>query len=158
MRLGVPSWNIIVSTNLVLGMRGNPLSGQPEPEDRGAAVYFRLKDKARVLACDQYTRVADNLAAIAAHIDALRRIDRHGVGTLDQAFAGYDALPPPGADNRPPWRAVFGLQDGSEIDRETMLSLYRRLARDAHPDTATGSTESMAVLNVARDQALEELK
>jgi hypothetical protein len=33
--------------------------------------------------------VADNIAAIAAHIDAIRRQDRYGVGTLDQAFAGY---------------------------------------------------------------------
>jgi phenylpropionate dioxygenase-like ring-hydroxylating dioxygenase large terminal subunit len=29
--------------------------------------------------CDRYTRVADNIAAIAAHIDATRAIERHGV-------------------------------------------------------------------------------
>jgi hypothetical protein len=63
-------------------------------------VYFKLHGKDRVLACDKWDRVADNIAAIAAHIDAIRRQDRYGVGTIDQAFAGYSALPPPGGTSR----------------------------------------------------------
>lgn len=147
----------LLSTNLRLGMRGDPLSNQPEPADRGAAVYFTLNGKPRVLACDQYTSVADNIAAIAAHIDALRRIDRYGVGTLDQAFAGYDALPPPGAGNRPPWRVVLGL-DGqvTPITREKINDAYRFKAMTAHPDRG-GSHDAMAALNAARDQALAEV-
>lgn len=158
-RLGVASWNIIISTNLRLGARGNPLSGQPEPDDRGVAVYFKMGEKPRVLACDRYTKVADNLAAIAAHVDALRRIDRYGVGTLDQAFAGYDALPPPGATNRPPWRKVLGIAEGASgiITPETVNAAYRELAKAAHPDLQGGSHEAMAMLNAARDEALEEL-
>lgn len=157
-RLGVPSWNIIISTNLRLGARGNPLSGQPEPDDRGAAVYFRMGEKPRVLACDRYTKVADNLAAIAAHVDALRRIDRYGVGTLDQAFAGYDALPPPGATNRPPWRKVLGIAEDENSSADAINAAYRDLAKQAHPDLQGGSHEAMATLNAARDEALEELE
>ena len=62
------------------------------PDDPGVAVYFQLHDKERVLACDKWDTVADNIAAIAAHIDGIRRQDRYGVGTIDQAFAGYSAL------------------------------------------------------------------
>lgn len=146
----------LLSTNLRLGMRGDPLSNQPEPADRGAAVYFTLNGKPRVLACDQYTSVADNIAAIAAHIDALRRIDRYGVGTLDQAFAGYDALPPPGADNRPSWRAVFEFGVDAAVTLDDIERRYRELAMRLHPDKG-GTHDGMAQLNAAREQALAEV-
>jgi len=157
-RLGVPDYNTIISTNLRLGARGFPLSGQPQPDDRGVAVYFKLNKKDRVLACDRYTTVAGNVAAIAAHIDALRRIDRYGVGSLDQAFAGYDALPPPGATNRPPWRKVLGIAEDENTSEEAIKAAYRDLAREFHPDKPGGSAEAMAQLNVARDAALEEIR
>jgi len=157
-RLGVSSWNVIVSSNLVLGQRGMPLANQAEPRDPGVAAYFKLKDKDRVLACDRWNRTADNLAAIAAHIDAIRRVDRYGVGTLDQAFAGYSALPPPGADNRPPWRKVLGLEATDGVcTGEQIQNAYRNLARRFHPDVEGGSHAAMAQLNEARDAALQEV-
>lgn len=156
-KMGVDYKAILLSTNVSLNSFGLPRADRKVPEDPGVAVYFDLHGKDRVLACDRWNSVAGNMAAIANHIDAIRRVDRYGVGTLDQAFAGYDALPPPGADNRPPWRVVFGLVNGAQVDRETILARYKRLARDAHPDTPTGSTEAMAVLNVARDMALQEI-
>jgi hypothetical protein len=154
-RLGVNDSEVIVSTNLVLGSRGAPLSNQAEPRDPGAAVYFSLKGKDRVLACDRWDRTADNLAAIAAHIDAIRRVDRYGVGTLDQAFAGYDALPPPGADNRPPWRKVLGFLDGQLVTAADIEIHFRDRAKQHHPGLG-GSQEAMAQLNEARDAALRE--
>lgn len=147
----------ILSTNLKLGVRGDPLSAQPEPDDRGVAVYFKLKGKERVLACDVYTTVAGNIAAIAAHIDALRRIDRYGVGTLDQAFAGYDALPPPGATAKITWRKVFGFAADSHVSASMVDDFYKTLAKQFRPDLQGGSTEAMAMLNAARDEALAEL-
>jgi hypothetical protein len=149
--------DIVVSTNVELTTYGEPRSGRRPPDDPGVAVYFRLKGKDRVLACDAWDNVAGNIAAVAAHIDAIRRVDRYGVGTLDQAFAGYDALPPPGANNRPHWRKVFDLPEGSRLDRALILSIYRRLASEAHPDKPGGSHEAMSVLNVARDAALQEI-
>lgn len=155
-RLGATG--VIVSSNLSLGVRGSPIGNQPEPRDPGAAVYFALKGKDRVLACDRWKRTADNLGAIAAHIDAIRRVDRYGVGTLDQAFAGYDRLPPPGADNRPPWRKVFGIPDDMPVTRSAVAVFYRDLAKIYHPDNPkTGSVDAMSALNVARDMALQEL-
>ena len=88
----------LLSTNLDIRLDGLPRSGQAEPEDRGAAVWFRLKDNPRCLACDRWDRVADNIAALAHHIDAMRRMDRYGVGNLEQAFAGYVALPAKATD------------------------------------------------------------
>jgi len=143
-----------LSTNVSLTLRGVP-RGDENPHDPGAAVYFSFKGKATVLACDSYHRVADNIAALAAHIDALRRIDRYGVGTIEQALAGYKALP---ADTAADWRAVFGFTTDlgpilmSDVDRE-----FKRLAREKHPDILHDDGGAMAHLNRARDYAEQEL-
>jgi len=142
----------ILSTNQRLRMDGRPKQNEGEPADVGAAVYFRLKGKPRCLACDKWDRVADNVAALAAHIDALRRIDRYGVGTLDQAFAGYTALPPASTD----WRAVFEFNGGSPTFAD-VDSKYRALAAVHHPDRG-GDPQMMARINMARDAARNELK
>lgn len=145
----------LLSTNVELTSYGMPRAGRTEPSDPGVAVYFQLHGKDRVLACDRWATVAENIAALAAHIDAIRRVDRYGVGTLDQAFAGYDALPPPGADNRPPWRKVLEVPEPATTD--AVQAAYRAKARQFHPDIAGGSHEAMAMLNEARDAALREL-
>lgn len=81
-RMDVPDWNVIVSTNVPVRNDGLPRSGVAEPKDPGAAVYFRKHNSAendrKVMAIDQYDRVADNLAAIAATLDAMRSIERYG--------------------------------------------------------------------------------
>lgn len=141
-----------LSTNVSLNLRGVPRS-ESEPADPGAAVYFRFKGRATVFACDRFDRVADNIAALAAHVDALRRVERYGVGTIEQALAGYKALP---ADSAANWRAVFGFQAGDRPQRAALDSRFRELARDKHPDRG-GTDEGMAHLNRARDFALEEL-
>jgi len=134
---------ITLSTNLELRLDGQPRSDRANPADPGAAVYFRLKGKDTVLACDRWMSVADNIAAIAKHIEALRGMDRWGVGTAAQAFAGYQALPAPEQ-----WWQVLGLRpDDSAAEIE---AAYRDLARVAHPDTG-GSDAAMARLNAARD-------
>jgi hypothetical protein len=135
----------ILSTNVKLRLDGMPRSDQAEPSDPGAAVYFALKGKPRTLACDRWLRVADNIAAIAAHIEAIRAVDRYGVGTLEQAFAGYAALPP-AADC---W-AVLGIAPNAGLEEIEMA--FRALARRAHPD-AGGSHDAMARLTAAREQA-----
>lgn len=147
-RLGAT--NEILSTNVETRLDGLPRSNQPEPMDGGAALYFRLKGAPRCLACDKWNRVADNIAAIAQHIDALRRIDRYGVGTLEQAFAGYAALPPK-AD---PWD-VLGVP--RTATRNQILDAHRSLATQHHPDKG-GTDEQMARINAARDEALRVLE
>lgn len=147
-RLGVTDW--LVSSNLRVRLDGLPYSNQAEPADPGIAVYFTLEREDRVLACDRWTRPADNIAAIAAHIECLRGIDRYGVGSLAQAFAGYAALPPAAAD----WRSVFALSGTPPW--EAVEVRYRELAREHHPDRG-GDPAVMAKLNAARDAARLEI-
>src|ERR1700747_2982171 len=69
-------YDSLISTNVKLTTFGTPKSGQREPEDPGVAVYWEQKGKPQCMAIDQYDRVADNLAAIAASLAALRAIER----------------------------------------------------------------------------------
>lgn len=142
--MGVPDFKVIISTNVALRRDGLPFSNQRQPQDTGAAVYFKLKGKDCVLACDKWNRVECNLWAIAKHIDALRGQERWGVGTLDQAFAGYAALPPPSGSRD--WWAVLGVDRSASMD--TIKTAYRDLARVFHPDQG-GTTNQMADLNSA---------
>jgi len=150
-RLGAKS--PVLSTNVSLRLDGRPRSDE-NPRDPGAAVYFSFKGRATVLAADRFRGVADNIAAIAGHIEALRRVERYGVGTIEQALAGYKSLP---ADTAANWRAVFGFPADSTPSLEQVDSAYKATARQRHPDHG-GTDIEMAHVNRARDYALQELE
>ena len=144
--------NPTLSTNVQLRLDGRPRSDM-EPSDTGAAAYFNFKGRATVFACDRWDRVADNIAAIAAHIDALRRVERYGVGSLEQALAGYKALP---ADSAADWRQVFGFAKEQRVTLEQFDVAYKKLAKERHPDRG-GSDEAMFHLNRSREFAINEI-
>src|SRR5688572_15127818 len=50
--IGVGESNVVISTNIKLRLDGLPAGGQAMPADSGVAVYFQLKGKPCVLACD----------------------------------------------------------------------------------------------------------
>lgn len=147
--------DIVISTNIALRLDGFPRSGQGEPNDPGVAVYWRTgKGEARVMAVDIYDRVADNLAAIAASLDALRAIQRHGGGAVgNRAFTGFDALPPP----KSPW-AVLGISHPDAASEASVGVAYKAKVRTEHPDAPGGSHNKMAELNWARDEALRIIR
>jgi hypothetical protein len=149
-RLGAT--NVVLSTNLVLRADGWPKGGQRAPVDVGAAVYFHLAKRPTVLACDKWDRIEDNIAALAKHIEAMRGMDRWGVGSVEQAFTGYAALPAPD-----PWWQILGL-DGPTCDAEKIRSAWATASRAAHPDRPGGSHDKQARVNAARDEGLALLR
>lgn len=150
-RMGVRDADLVISSNLALRLDGLPKSGQNEPQDPGVAVYWRTrKGEMKVMAIDRYDRVADNLAAIAATLDAMRAIERHGGATiLDRAFTGFDALPPPKS-----WREVLGVP--KDCSMGDVKDAFRKLAMMNHPDNG-GSHDAMAEINRAYEAAVKEL-
>lgn len=138
----------VISSNVETRRDGFPRSGAPTPQDPAVAAYFELSGQPHCLPCDTYTTVAGNIAAIAAHIEATRAIERHGVASVREMFTGFVALPAPKK-----WWDI--LQVRSDASRDVIEANYRRLARDRHPDRG-GSDADMAELNGARDTALRE--
>jgi hypothetical protein len=152
---GIPDWNIVVSTNVKPRLDGLPLSNQVEPQDPGVAVYWKKEKDTqhKVMATDRYVKMADNLAAIAATLDAMRAIERHGGAVImERAFTGFLSLPAPNT-----WRAVLSFQESEEPDLETVRNMYRNLAREVHPDLG-GTDARMAELNWAMAEAEKELR
>jgi hypothetical protein len=141
----------ILSSNVELRLDGQPRSGQPEPTDPGIAVYFQLRGKPMVMACDRYTEVAQNIAAVAAHIEATRRIERYGVASAEEMFTGFQALPAPMVVDD--WRGALG-NPRTLAEAE---AAYRERIRTAHPD-AGGSHAQAAALNAAIARARAELQ
>lgn len=151
-RMGLIPDRAIISTNVQPTLSGRPRSGMPEPADPGAAVYWTdPQDGPMVMAIDIYDRVADNLAAIAATLDAMRAIERHGGATiLRRAFTGFAALPAPGRART--WREVLGMQGVVVPTLEAVKAAYRAAATVAHPDKG-GSDSAMAEVNAAYAEA-----
>jgi hypothetical protein len=148
--------DFVVSTNLVLTSFGTPRSGQREPTDPGVAVYWEKRGKPQCMAIDQYDRVADNLAAIAASLAALRAIERHGgAQIMERAFLGFAQLP---ESSSKPWRDVLQFHPTTKVSPAMVQEAYRELARKRHPDSQNGSDESFRELTQARDAALRELQ
>lgn len=152
-RMGVREHDVVISSNLQLRLDGLPRSGQAQPADPGVAVYWRDGKQDRCMAIDLYTKVEQNIAALAATIDAMRAIERHGgASILDRAFTGFTALPAPiVAGMARPWWEVLGVPRDST--REQITEAYRRLASSAHPDKG-GTPERMAEINAAREKGL----
>lgn len=148
--LGVRNNLWVISSNLELRNDGLPRSSQRAPEDPGVAVYWtRGKEQQKVMAIDIYDRVADNLAAIAATLNAMRAIERHGgAQILERAFTGFDALAAPTSFD--PW-AVLGLKRGASS--EEIEAKFREMAKRHHPD-AGGTHDEFVRIQRARAEAL----
>jgi hypothetical protein len=142
----------ILSTNLEVRLDGTLKRSGGEPGDRGVAVYFDLKKKQKVFACDTYDAVKDNIRAIGLTIAALRTIDRYGASQMmERALEAFEALPAP----LDPYEILMIPRDAR---REDIEGAFKRLAFKHHPDREGGSTAKMAELNRARDLALEALR
>jgi hypothetical protein len=122
--------SVVLSTNIALRLDGLPYSNSKEPSDHGVAVYFRIKGEPRVLACDKWDRVVDNMVALAKHVEAIRGQLRWGVGSIEQAFGGYKALPEVGA--RKPWWDVLGVNQQAPWD--AIVRKRIALMEIHHPD------------------------
>ena len=159
-RMGLQRDDVVISTNLPLRLDGEPRSDAREPADPGVAIYWQEAGGARrVMAIDIYTRCADNLAAVAATLDAMRAIERHGGAViLERAFTGFTALPAPGGSaSTRSWREVLGFDNHpGPISGELLRERFRSRASQNHPDKG-GTDADMTSVNLAYAQAKEEL-
>ena len=153
----VPPQSVVISSNLhVRTTDGLPRGGQPAPKDPGVALYFKLDGQQKCIACDTYNRVEDNMAGIAATIEALRAIERHGSGMFNDATKGFSLeLPSPDTINLGRgWREVLDYYGNSET--EARLA-YRRKCKETHPD-AGGSDAAFDEVQKAWADAEDHFK
>lgn len=148
-RMGIGRDDVVISTNVPTRLDGLPRGDARVPDDPGAAVYWRKGKATRCMAIDRYDRVQDNLAAIAATLEAMRAIERHGgAEILDRAFTGFVALP-----NLEQWFTILGV--GANATRDEIVKAHQRLAMKHHPDRPGGTDSEMSRINTARDEGLQ---
>jgi hypothetical protein len=151
-RMGIRERDFTISTNLKLRQDGYPYSQQPKVSDPGVAVYWIDGKETRCMAVDRYDRIADNLAAVAATLEAMRAIERHGgAEILNRAYVGFAALPGP-SNKDPEWWIVLGLQQGAH--GVSVTDAYRRLRSQHHPDRGGDAEEFQRIeraYRLARD-------
>jgi hypothetical protein len=148
---------VVLSTNLPLRRDGLPYSDRREPADAGVAVYFHLRGTHSVLCCDAYTKVAENLRAIAVTVEELRRISKRGVSDfLNRTFTGFKALPEQASPSSgSAWWEVLGVAPTATA--EEIKQAYHQAARLGHPDRTGGGHERMTIINQARKAGLASL-
>jgi hypothetical protein len=151
--------NMLLSTNIDTRLDGRPRSGQSEPKDPGVCLYFTLKGKPLSMPCDAYHTVAQNIAALAAHIEATRAIERHGVATGAETLQAFQALPAPDhtLPGRRSWREVLGFEGDffDSMDKAEAAARVQRRWKSMVIEHGHNEAE-LANINIARDAALKE--
>lgn len=155
--LGASSGSIVISTNIPVRRDGLPYANVREPEDAGVAVWWITRAHGeRVLACDRWRKVHENIRAIGLAVDGLRAIDRAGASQiLHRAYSAFAALPAaPDRVPEQPWWTVLGFNEKvlEVLSIPVIEARHRELSRTAHPDRG-GSHEAMTELNRALAQA-----
>ena len=154
--LGARRDDVVISSNLPTRRDGLPLAGQGEPQDPGIAVYWAVRRGSeanqRVIACDRWRLVRENLRAIGLAVAALRQLERTGASEImDRAFQGFAALPAPQAP-LPMWAIALGFVT-TLVSVDAINARYKEMAVKLHPDTG-GTHEEMVRLNKAYNEAL----
>lgn len=140
---------LVLSSNVSLGV--------DNPADPGVVAYFTWEGEAFAIPNDRWLLPEHNVQAIALTIEAMRAMERHGSKHMIKAsFRGFTALPAATAGQMD-WRKVLGITPNGNPSREQLEGRRRYLALKAHPDVPGGSTEAMAAINEAFDQAVKEL-
>lgn len=157
--LGANRQTIVVSSNVPIRQTdGLPYAAYRIPEDSGVAVYWTTRAHGeRVMACDRWIGVHENIRAIGLATEGLRAIDRAGASQiLERAFAAFGALPAsPEATPVRAWWEVLGFAEAmlASLSPAVIDARFRELAAKAHPDRTGGSDAALIELNLARQQA-----
>jgi hypothetical protein len=150
-RMRVSQWSL--SSNLRVQRNLPPTEGAAAREDSGAALWWidPKRRETRVIACDMYESVRENVRAIGLAIEALRALERTGATQiLDRAMQTFatKGLPAP----KPEWVYALGLVD-YPASQAHVHEAFRSRSKLAHPDSG-GSHQSFIELQQARDAAL----
>lgn len=148
--------NIVISTNQETYWRGGreiPYAKQQRTgEDPGVAVYFTWNGESYVLACDQWTRIEENMQAIRKAVEALRGLDRWGVSEmLKRAFTGFKALPENGVVTTANWWDILGVSQNASLTE--VKHAYREMCKIHHPDVG-GNESDFVRITEAYEQAI----
>lgn len=114
-----------------------------QPRHPGVIVSFESKHGPLRYGTDAFPDYEANLRAIALALEALRKIDRYGIGSRGEQYQGYRALPAGGDQERAQRGRLLIEQHGS----------IRAAEKATHPD-AGGDANDFAAVQAAKAGAV----
>lgn len=145
---------IVLSSNLPSKASGLPYATYREPADPGVALwYVEAKGESRVIPCDCWKTVRDNLRAIGLCYASLRQIQRTGASQLTNATLDVFRALPPAQNNPTPWEQILELR--RPTTRRAIHDRFRHLSTTMHPDRG-GDQDAFSKITAAYHQALKE--
>ena len=118
------------------------------PDHPGVVLYIESRVGPLSYPCAKFDSWTDNLRAITLGLNGLRRLERYGITSAHEQYAGWKALPSAAAapatgtsadDAEALLRRVADLPDDADLSR-----VYRVARANTHPDRVPNAGENMA--------------
>lgn len=123
-----------------LRLDGQPYAGT-KPDHPGVTVAFESEHGPLKYTADRFATWTENLRAVALGLEALRKVDRYGMTSRGEQYAGWKALP---------------AGDGPSVARGLEIIAEHGTVREAlfatHPDHG-GNPDEFAAVQAAREAA-----
>jgi hypothetical protein len=130
-----------------LRLDGEPRAGRAA-KSPAVAISFESKHGPLRYACNRFTKWQDNVRAIALGLEALRKVDRYGIGQSGEQYRGWKAIENSSED--PLEVLVRFAADDVLIGDPSPELLYRLAIKRTHPDRG-GSREHFDAVQAARE-------
>lgn len=128
-------------TEADLRVDGQPYAGA-KPRHPGVTVAFESTHGPLKYTADKFATWIENLRAIALGLEALRKVDRYGMTSRGEQYAGWKALPSGSTEEAM-------VERGRQIIRDHGGDVRRALAA-VHPDRPEGDEDAFKAVNAAR--------
>lgn len=157
-RIGVDDWRL--STAAPHRQKDGRPYANANPDDPVAVVRWTMDGAQYAVACDQYTKMRDNIRAVGLYLREKRKMDNRPVKTGQSEFA---------TARLPGEEAYGGREDAVAVEPEphevldvapdapesVIKAAARQKKKKAHPDQG-GSTEELKRVTEAEEKMLED--
>lgn len=149
-RLGVSDF--FISCNVQRDKKGELVEGRLIYDNPGVAVYFTLDGEERVVACDKWKYIHENMRAVEKTIEAIRGMDRWGCSDIIARAVPKLAIEQQAGKSKGAWWQTLGVEQDAPLPYIT--SAYKRLAKKYHPDMPTANRDMFDMVQNAYDVAV----
>lgn len=145
--------SLVISCNMPHDTKG-VLTGKsplmyPNP---GVAVYFTFNGEEKVIACDHWRHLHENIRAIGITVSALRSLERQKcTQILSRAMGDMKALPQNAGASNGAWWDVLCVKETDLIS--VIKERYNDLIKIYHPDKPTGNKDMFNMVTNAYQEA-----
>jgi hypothetical protein len=144
-----------ISCNVQRNKKGDLVEGRLIYDNPGVALYFNYKGEDKVIACDKWKYIHENLRAVEKSLEAIRGLERWGCSDIiSRAMGGLKELAENAGESNGAWWQVLGVdQDAPPTYIE---AAYKQKVKIYHPDKPTGNRDMFELVLRAYNEAKQK--